>query len=55
MYTHSRPLNIGHKNTQWRFYIGARGAKPLNSEKEGFSPPNSKAGRLHIFFAGVVG
>ena len=39
---------------QWRFYIGARGAKPPQiTGKEGFCPPKFQRWYI-IFFAGVV-
>ena len=44
--------SIKCQTKQWRFYIGARGAKSPNHEKRKISPPNSKSGTY--FFAGVV-
>src|SRR6218665_322394 len=49
-FTRTRPAG----RRQWRFYIGAKGAKPPQTTKnEGFSPP--KIPRVvHNFFARVV-
>jgi len=38
--------------SQWRFYIGARGAKPQITKKEGFSPQIPRV--VHNFFARFV-
>ena len=37
---------------QWRFYIGAMGAKPQIPKKEGFSPPNFKVGTYFFRWSG---